>query len=270
MNDCRSRIIDVMRKPQKCPVCGSWVVYKDMIRWFKTYVLSIRRDFVYLLIVDALFLLIMELVLREIPAPYPIFVRIGDLFEALGVAFFASFIFYFVQVHMYKIKEKEHLYPSIAMMFNAIISAETDILTRLLGLKMKEMSEETIKEKAQHINLYKEAPMTIGGRGGDHRANWLEYCMYRVGHIDRNVDMLLHLSAYLDSECMNILMCIQNFDMFLGQVRRLFPLCNDRNHTLTYQAPGPYIQLWHFIEEQEAYYDREFNSYFNRHLAIIA
>ena len=242
---------------------------KAMINWFKTYVFSIRKDFLWLLFVDVAFLLIMELVLKRIPAPYPIFEKIGDLFVALGVSFFASFVFYFVQVHMHRIKEKEHVYPSIAMMFNAIISAEKDILTQLLGIKMKDMSEETIKEAAQHIDLYKEAPMTIGGKGGDHRANWLEYCMYRVGHIDRNVDMMLHLSSYLDGECMKILMRIQNFDTFLGQVRRLFPLCTGKTHTLEYQVPGPFIMFWHFIEEQEAYYDREFNRYYNRNLAFI-
>ena len=240
-----------------------------MIKWFQTYVLSIRRDFLWLLFVDALFLLIMELILKKMPAPYAIFERIGDLFVALGVSFFASFIFYFVQVHMHRIKEKEHLYPSIAMMFNAIISAETDILTQLMGIKMKDMSEEVIKEKAQNIDLYKEAPLIIGGPTGDHKANWLEYCIYRVSLIDRNVDMMLHFSSYLDGECMKILMRIQNFDTFLGQVRRLFPMCNGKAHSLTYQVPGPFIQLWHFIEEQEAYYDREFSRYCNRNLVFI-
>lgn len=240
-----------------------------MMKWVKTYLFSLRCDFAIILGVDLVFLLVMELWLQSIPAPYPVFVRIGDLFVTLGVSYIASLIFYFVQVHMPKIKEKEHLYPSIAMMFNAIISAEKDILTQLLGIKMKEMSEETIKEKVQHIDLYKEAPMTIGGRRGDHRANWLEYCMYRVVHIDRNVDMMLHLSSYLDGECMKILMRIQNFDTFLGQVRRLFPMCNEKIHPLIYQVPGPFIQLWHFIEEQEEYYDRVFNPYFNKHLAVI-
>lgn len=240
-----------------------------MKKWVKTYLFSLRPDFAIILGADIVFLLLMELWLRTIPAPYPVFVRIGDLFVTLGVSYIASLIFYFVQVHMPKIKEKEHLYPSIAMMFNAIISAEKDILTQLLGTKMKEMSEEIIKEKAQQIDLYKEAPMTIGGPGGDHRANWLEYCMYRVGHIDRNVDMMLHLSSYLDGECMKMLMRIQNFDTFLGHVRRLFPMCNGKVHPLSYQVPGPFIQLWHFIEEQEEYYDRVFNPYFNKHLAVI-
>ena len=111
--------------------------------------------------------------------------------------------------------------------------------------------------------------MIIGGAKGDHKANWLEYCMYRVALIDRNVDMMLHLSSYLDGECMKILMCIQNSDTLLGQVRRLFPMCNGKAHTLIYQVPGPFIQFWHFIEEQEAYYNREFGKYFARNRAVI-
>ena len=216
-----------------------------------------------------MFLLVMELWLRSIPAPYPVFVRIGDLFVTLGVSYIASLIFYFVQVHMPKIKEQERIYPSIAKMFNAILSAEKDILTQLLGLKMKEMSEEAIKEKAQYIDLYTEAPLTIGSPKGDHRANWLEYCIYRVGIIDRNTDMMLNVSAYLDSECMDILMRIQDSESFLVQVRRLFPMCTaDGVHRLTFQVPEPFIRLWHFIEEQEEYYDRVFGKYFGRNWAV--
>ena len=242
-----------------------------MIRWFKTYVLSIRRDFVCLLIVDAIFLLIMELVLKKIPAPYTIFIRIGDLMVTLAVSSIASFIFYFVQVHMPKIKERERIYPSIAKMFNSILSAETDILTQLLGLKMKEMSEEAIKEKTKHIDLYKEAPLTIGSPQGDHRANWLEYCIYRVRIIDRNTDMMLNVSAYLDSECLDILMRIQDSETFFFFLRRLFPMCIAGGvHKLQYQIPDPFIRLWHFIEEQEAYYDRVFGKYFGRNWVVLS
>lgn len=240
------------------------------MNWIKTYVLSLRRDFAILLGLDVIFLLVMELWLRSIPAPYPVFVRIGDLFVTLGVSYIASLIFYFVQVHMPQIKERERIYPSIAKMFNSILSAETDILTQLLGVKMKEMSEDVIKEKAQHIDLYTEAPLTIGSPTGDHRANWLEYCIYRVGIIDRNTDMMLNVSTYLDSECMDILMRIQDSDTFLVQVRRLFPMCKAGGiHRLQYQIPEPFIRLWHFIEEQESYYDRVFGKYFGRNWAVI-
>lgn len=143
-----------------------------MNKWFKTYVMSIRRDFVCLLIVDAIFLLVMELVLMKIPAPFTIFVRIGDLMVTL---------------------------------------------------------------------------------------------------IDRNTDMMLNVSAYLDSECMDILMRIQNSETFLVQVRRLFPMCKAGGvHKLQYQIPDPFIRLWHFIEEQEVYYDQVFGKYFGRNWVVIS
>lgn len=235
-----------------------------MRKWFKTYVMSLRRDIAWLLFADAVFLLFMELVLRKIEAPYPIFVRIGDLFVTLGVSFLASFIFYFVQVHMHKIKEKEKVYPSIAKMFRFVVEAERDILTNLLGIKKNEISEEKIREKVQEINLYTEAPLVIGRPDGDHKANWIEYCIYHVKTVDRNTEMMMNLSTYLDSECMNLLLKIQNSDTFLVNVRRLFPMCNGNPRYIDYKVPTIFINFWHFVEEQEAYYDREFNRYYSK------
>ncbi len=88
-----------------------------LCKWYRTYIKSIRRDIVIILIIDLLYLFIMEVWLRCIPAPYPIFVKIGDLFVTLGISFIASFIFYLVQVHLPRIKEKEDLFPYIASMF---------------------------------------------------------------------------------------------------------------------------------------------------------
>lgn len=234
------------------------------MKWVKTYLFSLRRDFAIILGADIAFLMIMEFWLRNIPAPYPVFIRIGDLFVTLGVSYIASLIFYYVQVHMPKIKERERIYPSIAKMFKAILCAETDILTQLLGLNMKEMSEENIREKAKQVDLYAEAPLIIG-LSNDHYANNLEYCIYCVGIIDRNTNMLQNVSAYLDSECMDFLIRIQNSETFLVQVRHLFPMyVADGTHKLQYHPPGSYLLLWYSIEEQMRYYDREFKKYYGR------
>lgn len=76
-----------------------------------------------------------------------------------------------------------------------------DILINLLGIKKNEMSEEKIHEKVQLIDLYTKAPLVIGRPDGDHKANWIEYCIYHVRVIDRNLEMMMNMSAYLDSEC---------------------------------------------------------------------
>lgn len=62
--------------------------------WWKTYVKNIRKDLVLMLLADLIFLLVMEIFLRNIPAPFPIFVKIGDLFVTLAISFLASFIFF--------------------------------------------------------------------------------------------------------------------------------------------------------------------------------
>ena len=232
-----------------------------MRKWFQTYISSLRKDIALLLLLDLVYLFFMELVFRCIPAPYPIFVKIGDLFVTLAISFIASFIFYFVQIHLPRIKEKENLFPSLASMFHCILGYEKDMLTQLLGLKMNEITEEKIKAQTEKLNLYTEAPLIIGGAKGDHKANWIEYCIYRVQRIDKNWDLMIHYSSYLDSECMALLLKMQNTDVFLNQVRSLFPMCNGPAHSLSIGTASLFIDFWHFIEEQQEYYNRVFAPY---------
>lgn len=233
-----------------------------MRKWFKTYIMSVRKDIAWLLLTDVVFLLIMELVLRKIPAPYPMFVRLGDLFVTLAISFLASFIFYFVQVHLSGVKEKEDIYPSLAKLFSSMLGLEKNLLTQLLGIKKEEMSVEQIKSCVEKLDLYTDAPLTIGSaNAADHRANWIEYCLYRVERIDKTWNLLINYSAYLDSECMSILIRIQNDCTFLDQVRRMFPICNGRMHRLSIEDSGLFVEFWHFVEEQDAYYHKVFASY---------
>lgn len=233
-----------------------------MTKWFKTYVLSLRSDIFYMLIVDVLFLLVMELWLREIPAPYPIFVKIGNVFVTLAISIIASVIFYFVQVHLPNAKEKERIYPSIAKLFGSMLGLEKDLLTQVLQIKMEDMTEEGIEDSVSKLDLYSEAPLTIGSANAvNHRANWIEYCLYRVERIDKNWNLLINFSTYLDSECMSLLIKIQNDCTYLDQVRRLFPMCNGRMHRLSIDDANLFVEYWHFIEEQEKYYNKVFKPY---------
>ena len=115
-----------------------------MINWIKKYLCSLRRDLKILVVLDIACLLFMELVLRRISAPFPIFVKIGEVFVALAISFLASVILYFVQVHMPREKEKADLFPLLSSQFKSILGSEKAIPTRFLGLSMEEMSEDTI------------------------------------------------------------------------------------------------------------------------------
>lgn len=234
-----------------------------MRKWFKTYVMSLRRDIAWLLFADAVFLLFMELVLRKIEAPYPIFVRIGDFFVTLGVSFIASFIFYYVQIHLSKTKEKNDIYPVIASLFSRMIDSEKSIITGLMGTKREELKEDVIKENVAKLNLYDKAPLVLGVPNGYRKANWIEFCLYRVRRFDKNWGMMMYYSSYLDSKFMAILSRMQHPYGLLSFVRDTMQLSIETGHPLQVDpnAYGMFVDFWLFIKEQEEYFNRELKPY---------
>ena len=236
-----------------------------VINWIKRYLCSLRQDLKILVVLDIACLLFMELVLRRIPAPFPIFVKIGDLFVALAISFLASVIFYFVQVHMPREKEKADLFPLLASQFRSILGSEKEILTRFLGLSMDEMTEDAIDNKAGNLDLYSDAPLILGDVHRDHKANWIEYGLFEVNRIDKNWDMMIRYSAYLDSECMALLNRMQSPGSMLDLIRKVFPMCKSKAHAFTFGNGSEriFLDFWQFIQEQENYYNRVFKPYEN-------
>lgn len=233
-----------------------------MKKWWKTYILSLRKDLIVLLFVDVSFLLLMYL-LGPLLAPYPFFASIGNFFVTLAVALVASIIFFFVQVHMPNVKEKSNLFPSLATLFAAMLGSEKELLTKLIGLKMDEMSEEAINEKTNSINLYANAPLILGGPNGDHTANLAEYCIYEVRRVDNNWEMLMRYSSFLDSECLAILARIQKPGLLLDLVRKMFPMSISPTHGLRFGkgSERTFVDFWRFIQEQENYFNKELAQY---------
>ena len=232
-----------------------------MLKWFKTYVLSLRKDIVFLLIVDCAFLLVMELWLRKIPAPFPVFPKIGDVFVTLGVSFLASFIFYFVQVHLPDTRQKKDLYPVISALFHRIIQTEKSFLTEFVGIKPFEaLTEETIKNgtESRDVNV-QDAPLHLAVQ---HRsANWMEYGISQVADIDKTWEMLMKYSAYMDSELLSLLSRIQGAGTlgFFRTMKGIYPTMGKGAKLNGFG--GGMVELWRFIQEQEAYYSRVFPDY---------
>ncbi len=229
-----------------------------MQKWFRTYVCSLRKDIVILLIIDIGLLLFMELVLRRIPAPYPSFIKIGDAFSAIGIALLASIIFYFIQIHLPSIKQKRDLYPVIAALFIRIMNEEKLLLSTLLGTKMEEMSVENITKNARNINMYSKAPLVFAEFGGDRVSNLIEYCLVEVKRIDNNWDMLMRYSIYMDSEGLALLSKIHSPARFLHFVRTVFPICikTGKPFSLGSGIETLLIDFWDSIKEQEYYYNK--------------
>lgn len=232
-----------------------------MIKWIKTYVLSIRRDIVILLILDCVFLLVMELWIRRIPAPFPIFEKIGNVLVTLGISFLASFIFYFVQVHLPETRQKKDMYPVISELFHRIIFTEKSFLTAFVNVKpFESLTEESIREGTQSrdVNI-QDAPLYLAGP--NRSANWMEYGIYEIESIDKNWEMLMKYSAYMDSDLLSLLSRVQS-DSTLSYFRAMKSIYPTIKQKLILDGfEGGMIKLWRFIQEQDAYYEKVLSEY---------
>lgn len=230
-----------------------------MGNWFKTYLFTVRRDIVILLIIDCVFLLVMELFLKKIPAPYPFFIKIGDLSITLAVSFLASFIFYFVQVHMPEMRSKKNLNPVISELFKRIIYIEKGLLTEFVGVKpFENLSEDSIINGTNNRDVnVQDAPLHLIGL--DRNANWIEYGASRVADIDKNWEMIMRYSDYMDSELLLILSKIQNNTTlgFFRTMKTIYPALGRGMH-LNGFGDGM-VKLWLFIKDQDLYYDKHFS-----------
>lgn len=232
-----------------------------MKRWFRTYVLSLRKDIVIMLIIDCLFLLMMELVLRKIPAPFPIFVKIGDVLVTLGISFLASFVFYFIQVHLPETRQKKDLYPVIAELYQRIILNQKTLLTYYVNVKpFDALTEDAIKSgvNSRDVNI-QDAPLYLAGL--NRNADWLEFGVHQVAEIDKTWDMLMKYSAYMDSELLSILSRIQS-NGTLSFFRTMKGIYQTFKQVIKLNGfAGGFVELWRFIQEQDAYFDRVLKEY---------
>lgn len=236
-----------------------------MRKWWKTYIKSLRRDIVILLILDVAFLLVMELWLRNIPAPFPIFVKIGNLTVTLAISFLASFVFYFVQVHLHDTKQKADLYPSVAALYKRILITEKRMIQNFAGAaSYDELTAEMIEKGVNDRDINKkDAPLVIAGNP-DRNANWLEYAFDELRDIDKSWDMIMRYSYYLDSECLSLLSKVQS-DGTLGFFRTMKGIYLSTQKSFELKGFGlGFVSLWNLVKEQEAYYNKTFAEFDNK------
>ena len=231
-----------------------------MKRWIKEYIFSLRKDLLYMLFADVIFLLVMELVFREIPAPFPIFVKIGDVMVTLAISVIASFIFYFVQVHMPDIRHKANVYPCVAKLFHRILINEKALLKNYVGAQSYEgLTEAIIKTgaKSRSVTL-QDAPLYLAGC--NRSANWIEYGINQVDEIDRCWEMILKYSSYLDSKCVSILADIKE-DSLLHFFRTMRGLYRTITFGEMHGFDKLFLDFWSTIQEQDKYYNDVFAIY---------
>ena len=210
-----------------------------------------------MLLANFIFLLIIESILIMKPTMWHVTKTICEITATLSISFFASFIFYFVQVHMPDIRHKANVYPSVAKLFHRILITEKALLLNYVGTQSYgDLTENVIKMGVirKDVNL-QNAPLFLAG--DDRNANWLEYGFHQVNDIDKYWDMMMNYSFYLDSECISIMADIQEDSLlnFFRTIRRLYR-CQQIGEL--HGIDELFLKFWQSIQSQEKYYNENF------------
>ena len=226
-------------------------------RWIQNYICTLSKDLKILLLANFIFLLILEATLIMMPTMWHVTKTICEIAATLSISFFASFIFYFVQVHLPEIRHKANVYPSIANIFESILLFQKSLLTNFVGVKeYRDLTDDVIRTGVTNRNVHlQDAPLHM--IGPDRSADWIEYGMHQVNSIDDRWELLMKYSSYLDSECISILADIRE-DSLLHFFRSMRKLYNSLQFGELHGFEDLFLKFWYSIQQQEKYYNENF------------
>jgi len=237
-----------------------------MRKFFRIYICTIRKDLSLLALGAVLFIFMMDLILLDIPAPNRFFYVCGRFFYGVSMAYVASFVFYFLDVHCRRQMEKQKIYNFIGAQFKIIIS-DGKSMFKDLSLKagknvaFEDISDDDIIDICSKIDPLSES--TILQWGGNAYLNWIEYLEYMKRRLDEYLMKIQPLLQYAEVDFVRLLVRYSDSGLFSGLniISRLNKEGRMGNKNFRNGYEQLFISYIHLLKESEQYYQKEFVRY---------
>ena len=153
-------------------------------------------------------IVVMEVYLLEMPEIVPWGAEFGAVFYKLCLSIMASYLFYFIVVHLKSQSDKENINAFVASKSYRVVG---EYKSQLGAIKKESRSniESEYPTKSEIVDMFKsvnpkgEAPLLLGQRGG--HANWIQYMAF---HNQRTQDLIKKVFVkmpFLDSKLVRLL-----------------------------------------------------------------
>lgn len=139
---------------------------------------------------------------------------LGQLILQLCIAYFASYIFYFLVVHLPREQEREILGPYIRQS-SMVATTGGRVITREALRSGQfdpddEFSEENLRASLAGIQLRHQAPDAYR-----HLGDWFRFCEYWRLHTEREIAFLLSIGDRLSAEHLSLIRDLQQSGWFI-------------------------------------------------------
>ena len=182
------------------------------------------------------------------------------------MAYVASFVFYFLDVHCRRQMEKQKIYNFIGAQFKIIISDGKSMFKDLSlkagkNVEFEDMSDDDIIDICSKIDPLSES--TILQWRGNAYLNWIEYLEYMKRRLDEYLMKIQPLLQYAEVDFVRLLVRYSDSRLFSGLniISRLNKEGRMGNKNFMNGYEQLFISYIHLLKESEQYYQKEFVRY---------
>ena len=181
------------------------------------YIFSVPLLLNLVLLIAILSVIVMDVFLKNIPEIVSWGSEFGDVYYKLCLSLFASYIFYFIVIHIKLERDKENVNIFISnKVFHILqeyksqitsIKKETDSL-----IEKEYLNQSEIETTFQQINPSGEAPLFLSNI--KNYANWMQYFSFYKDRTQKTIQKIFVHMPFLDSKLVKILAHIDDCEHF--------------------------------------------------------
>ncbi|MFA7610171.1 MAG: hypothetical protein WCY51_01655 [Sulfurimonas sp.] len=181
------------------------------------YILSVPIVLNIILAIAILSVIVMDVFLKDIPEIVPWGYEFGYIYYKLCLSLFASYIFYFIVIHIKLERDKENVNVFISNKIFLIIGdykSQIDAIKKETNTSIEKqyLNEIDIETMFQQLNPKGKAPLVLGNI--NNYANWMQYFSFYKDRTQKTIQKIFVHMPFLDSKLVKILAHIDDCEHF--------------------------------------------------------
>lgn len=175
---------------------------------------GVQKPLKVILIIVVVIIALIDLIIRKKISERSFGGYLINLIYTLGLSYIASFIFYFVQVHIKEIREREKVLPSIERLFHKLVNYQSAMIKDVINYNYSSINDHSFDEETKEKFVASIDSIKLGYGSlvyqGVKELTWMEYFSYRKAQIEDCARHILAYSQYLNEDCISLLADIRS------------------------------------------------------------
>lgn len=220
-----------------------------------SYIVKLPLALNIAMIISFVSIIVIDFYLKDIEEIVSWGSEFGNIYYRVCLSMIASYVFYFIVIHLKSMKDKENVNKFISFKVSNILSTYNTQINEIKKLsnnidEKKYFKLEELEKLFKNINPNAQAPLILGTK----YATWMQYFQYNNKRTQENIKKIFVQMPFLDSELVDILAHIEDNHHFeVIDLLSSIP-CNNQNME---SFADTFIAYSNLCEKLEVYYDKK-------------